>query len=325
MKKFRFFLLSSVAVISFGPLSCQSSNDTVAIEASQSNSDVVASLGVSNYNIADDGAFSIVKDQFSNALRGDFKFDGKKIKLETYRGEKIGIMKELNPSFPEYEIDVRLLDKNGFPFFIQVGGHGPANKDWVSPLGVDLTKSKEEVRVSAQESFALAKKMINSLEKIKFKDEFNPEYEAITGIKSILESSGGSGLAKTNSGTVTHIIEIWKKQAFFPGDIIGDHSGTIFKIFDNFVVYQIWCAANHGTAPGAPNMSLSCSATFGNRQGLSEAPPMCATSFGIFSGQHICNDDTYIQYQRIRDNINPSTTGGTCSDNTFRRYAPSCW
>jgi hypothetical protein len=238
-------------------------------------------------------------------------------------------MKKLNPSFPEYEIDVRLIDENGFPFFIQVGGHGPANQSWAIPLGIDSTKSREGARASAQESFTSAKKMIKSLEKIRFKNDFSPEYEAIVGIKTILEINLGGALSKSSSslasGSVTLIIEIWKKQAFLPGDIWGDHSGTVFKIFDNFVVYQIWSAANHGTAPGGSGMSLSCSGTFPGRQGFSEAPPMCSTAYGFLSGQHVCNDDTYIQYQRIRDNINPNTTSGTCSDNTLRRYAPAYW
>lgn len=325
MKIFKFFLLSGL----FAILACQSS-DVVVANSKDFNSDVIAKIEGSNYDPVKDGVFSATNNQSKSILYGNFKFDKKEIKFEIFRGRKIGIMKELNPSFPEYEIDLRLLDKNDFPFFIQVGGHGPANNEWASLLGIDFAKSRAENKVIAEESFSLAKKMAKSLEKIKFKDDFSPEYEAITAIKGILEANfEKEGLKKSSNSlsikSVNHMIQIWKKTAFFPGNIFGDHSGTVFRIYDNGVNYQIWSAANHGTAPGDPSMSLKCNGWFTDRLGFSEAPPMCATEYGFSSGQHVCNDDTYIQYQRIHDNVNPNTTSGTCSDNTLRRYAPSCW
>lgn len=131
---------------------------------------------------------------------------------------------------------------------------------------------------------------------------------------------------KTNSDSSAcsdkHYIEIWRKSTA----IIAEHSGTVAKVLGyDGNTYQIWSACNHGTCPGGGGMMKKCTRTFLNRCGFCQASPNCSTSFGYKSGQHVCNDDTYIQYYRIKYNVTPSKTSGTCSDSSLRMHAPDCW
>lgn len=281
----------------------------------------------------------------SRSIFGIFKSDGSQISIETRRGrETSNIMRKADKTTPLYEIDVRLLDRCGRPFFVQVGGHDSIEQSWGSSLDTDFDLTDEEKTVDSQKTFTIAKKMVMSLMGSKFKKGLMPEYEAIKGILPLIESALAierfenveseisKNLLASASCTDRHYIAIWKKGAFFPNNQYGDHSGTVFKVISGGCTYMIWSACNHGTCPGTGGMYLKCSTSFPDRCGLSMAPPMCSTPFQWDQsdwwnddGRHVCNDDTYIQYYRIKYNTNPSTTGDTCSDTYLRRYAPSCW
>lgn len=287
-----------------------------------------------------DGFVELSHDSKSQSIFGVFEADGVQIFIETRRGrETSAIMRKADKSTPLYEIDVRLLDQYRRPFFIQVGGHDSIEQDWNSSLEDFL--AEHEKTVGAQKILAVAKKMVVALKSSRFKKELMPEHEAIKGILPLIESAlvverfedAESFIPKLATAcNDQHKIEIWKKGAFFPGNQYGDHSGTVLKTITNGCTYTIWSACNHGTCPGTGGMYLACSTSFPNRCGMSIAPPMCSTplqwdqrDWWNDDGRHVCNDDTYIQYYRIKYNANPDTSGGTCSDTFFRRYAPSCW
>lgn len=276
-----------------------------------------------------------------NTLSGTFSFDGTQIFVETRRGSRTPkAVRDTDPNAPQYEVDIRLLDENGVPFFVQVGGHGPIDSSWVSsfdPLlyGAEIsTEQRNEKEARSQKAFGNATRMIEALRVVKFRRNLVPEYKAILNILPIIESGKmitklEEGNSKSSIGPLVssdkHLIEIWKKGAFFGRNIWADHSGTVAKvIFSGGGVYQIWSACNHGACPGS-DMSFKCASVFYDRVGFCQAPPMCSTQYGFSNGKHVCNDDTYIQYYRIKYNSDISTIGGTCSDSSLRTKAPDCW
>jgi len=272
----------------------------------------------------------ILKD---NSIFGIFEFDGTKIFIETRRGEMISGMKRLmDPTAPLFEIDLRLSDENGFPFFIQFGGHGPIDETWLSESELLLNESTfYDQEISVTKLLENTERMIESLNTISFRLSLLPEYHALMNILPLIKSgitpdksSGESDSSIQTLTTSSQSIEIWKKGAFFNNNVYGDHSGTVAKATYGGSTYQIWSACNHGTCPGS-GMTKKCSKTFSNRPGFCQAPPMCISAYGFFPNQHVCNDDSYIQYWRIKNNANPNTIGGTCADSSLRKNAPDCW
>ncbi len=273
-----------------------------------------------------------------NSLRGIFEVDGRSITIETRRGPLISwIMRMRDFTAPLFEIDVRLLDEDGFPFFVQFGGHGPIDGEWISEAEFFQSEAKiisKQDAITNQQLFANARWAIVSLKSLKFKAEFAPEYDVLVGILPLLETEEKNSTEnfndelRMNSSAVSssdqHYIEIQKKSAFFIGNTFGEHSATLSKAISKSKTYQIWSACNHGSCPGTSGMSKKCSKTFSKRAGFCSSPPMCSTMYGFFSGQHVCNDDSKIQYERIKNNANPSTSEGTCADSSLRINAPNC-
>lgn len=294
-----------------------------------------------DYNDKTDGSLSLSHDSNINLIHGTYEFDKERIFIEIIRGKEISrILRKYDSSLSLYEIDIRLSDQDGFPFFVQVGGHSPVDDEWRFSFKYAEGQKFEEVEKRSKRGLFLTKKMIKAFEKVKMRDDLYFEHKAIKEIKNVIESSltvidakSESGLTSASVYTSSHRIEIWSKRAFLPGNILGDHSGTVAKVLNsNGSTYQVWSACNHGTCPGSSDMSLKCAKNFPNRSGFSQLAPMCTSplqwdqsDWWNDDGRHVCNDDTYIQYYRIKYNSNPDTTGGTCSDTTLRQYAPSCW
>lgn len=287
-----------------------------------------------------------------NSGTSAIKANGTQVIIETRRGKPTSkAMRKSDPTTPLYEIDVRLLDQNRVPFFTQFGGHSPIDSTWDSPFEESYT-TMEGLSPNHDNDISKylggAKKIIESLNGISNSSiiangsRATPEYDAIKNILPLIEeaitvtkieNSDTQSFMQASASKNSHVVEIWKKGAFSPGNILGEHSGTVAKaISSNGYTYQIWSACNHGACPGSKGMRKSCTKTFLNRAGFCQAPPMCSTPYQFDQKdflnddhRHVCNDDTYIQYYRIKYNSAPSTAGGTCSDNSLRRYAPSCF
>ena len=51
----------------------------------------------------------------------------------------------------------------------------------------------------------------------------------------------------------------------------------------------------------------------------------CQTAYGVLSGQHVCNDDSYAQYSNVKNNPFLLQAYATCSDTTLRGTTPTCF
>jgi len=276
-------------------------------------------------------------------LTGTYHSDGDTVTIEVRRGKRTPVtIRKLNPDWPLYEMDARILDSEGDPIYVQVGGHDPIDPTWGPDFDASLS-AREAMEPAARDakaakSYETAYEMLHTLKSAKLKNSLAPEKAALYGVMNILQSamavetlSDEQNQAQLLGCGDTQIIEVWKIGAFFPGNIFGDHSGTLMKTTSSGRTYTIWVAGNHGKAPGQSGMTKSCSASYGGRCGQSFAPPMCSTPLQWETSnpiqddyKHVCNDDSYIQVQRIKTNSSVSTSGGTCKDTSLRNRAPSC-
>jgi len=72
------------------------------------------------------------KDTQKGILRGTYEYEGYTIKFEAIRGEKNPIFSRLTSAdSPEYAVDARFCDMQGFCFANAAGGHAFANSDWI--------------------------------------------------------------------------------------------------------------------------------------------------------------------------------------------------
>lgn len=279
-------------------------------------------------------------------IRGIFEVNGVKLMVETHRGSAIApIVRKMDPSAPTYEIDIRITDETGFPYFTQFGGHGYDDSPWEKDMDFRNEVQSEERATKAVQLYGVAESMISSLEKARFTHDLEPERKALMGVLPLIkeamitEKIEMETTEETGPLPVTFMdrqsIEIWKKPItiYVPSSLSGEHSGTVAKAISAAgCATQIWSACNHGTCPGGTHMTKKCTSTFFNRPGICVASPNCSTplqwnqrDYWNDDYRHVCNDDTYIQYYRIKNNANPSTSSGTCSDTSLRRWAPDCW
>ena len=272
-----------------------------------------------------------------NALLGKFETDdGQEFTVETRRGNLISLpMRLKDPAAPLFEMDVRLLDDNGFAFLVQFGGHGPIDGSWDEESEAPKKIFSQSDIVKRQRLFLSAQKTLKSLRNIQFKQEFFPEQQALDTIASFLETEieavetknfADKLFAKSNTEDTSyaHYIAIWEKGAFFTGNIFGKHSGTIIISIFQEKVYQTWLSCNHGSCPCSSLMKKKCEKIFFDRTDPFHSPPMCETSYGFFPGQHVCNDDSFIQYYEVEKEDDYDTGGGTCADRGLRFNAPDC-
>lgn len=276
-------------------------------------------------------------------LKGIYSAGSEFVTVEVRRGKRTSsIMRSLNPDWPAYEMDVRILDSNDQPIYMQVGGHEPVNPSWSSSF--DATNQARSVMnpeilgEKAEKSYQAAYRMLGDLQRVKFKANLAPEKRALNSAMNVLQTamSVDTSLLEPKASVVRgcsdiQTIEVWKKGAFFPGNIFADHSGTVMKTTSGGKVYTVWVAANHGASPGDSSMTRSCYRDYYSRCAQSFAAPMCSTplqwetkDFYNDDYKHVCNDDSYIQVQRIKTNASVSTSSGTCNDTTARKSAPAC-
>jgi hypothetical protein len=117
----------------------------------------------------------------SKAITADFVTpEGQRVFIETRRGARTPLSVRRNdPEAPAYQIDIRLLDKYGMPFFVQVGGDDPIDSQWTSLFEAASGKDPETKSMKARENFHAAKNMLDSIKDQRFKTKFRPEQEAL--------------------------------------------------------------------------------------------------------------------------------------------------
>jgi hypothetical protein len=302
----------------------------------------------------------VISSSAANRLEGyALTAEGRMVAFETRRGDPTPQeLREVDPSTPPYEIDVRFLDETGFPFLTIYGGHGSIDSTW-DVTDAFPTDRSDDLTLS---TYATARAMIRSIENSTFAAEtssdmggdrsWTPERDILlnvagpalddlsviriieTGTPKV-ETPSRTRMKVGTNATSTDIykwqIEVHKKVASFSFGL-GDHSATLSRsISSKGVTQQTIITSNHGAA--ANLMNVSC--TWTSAATMPKSLPAIGsatdgsyyycnrTPYGFTSGKHVCNDDSYVQAQTIRYKAGPASWV-TCGDSTLRRYAPAC-
>ncbi|MEY4722657.1 MAG: hypothetical protein RLZZ324_170 [Candidatus Parcubacteria bacterium] len=143
----------------------------------------------------------------------------------------------------------------------------------------------------------------------------------------------------------THVVTIWYKPLYWTA-WQGDHSAVLLRIFDkNGTWQQTISTRNHGREASDPIMdhqAAGCPKAFSNRpNAIPEFQTYVSTDTwgdgdagGCYTpydavypttGGHVCNDDTYVEYESIKLNAFTGTWSSTCGDSDLRLTAPGCF
>jgi len=206
--------------------------------------------------------------------------------------------------------------------------------EWAADAALTISSDSKELASRAARDFSAAFGAISALKTAKLEPGFEPEMRQVFNLLSLLrraqEPAGGTHstdeLAALQSKACNHAthIEAYDKSTFF-GILGARHSASIVWDVDPYHHYVwLWTSCNHGTCASDSAMSYLCYHETAFNRCSCPVMLMCSTSYGFFSGTHVCNDDTWIQYYLVKYNASPGTSGGTCSDGSLRTRF-DCW
>ncbi len=237
-----------------------------------------------------------------------FSQDGTTVTVETRRGAAVpDERRAVDPSLPPFEMDIRFLDSDGFPFLIILGGHAPIDPAWDVPSYGD----ESEITVQrAASQYAVAAGLIAAIDGSDFAlspdtADWKPERELLVKVaapaiedasmirhfddvdiarepKPRVRSNSAVDIASTATSTNVYrwTVQVHKKGAFFENNVYGDHSATVTRsLSKSGVVQQTRVTSNHGAA--ANTMSAWCSSASTSTTGrcpttsLSSTPAWC--------------------------------------------------
>jgi hypothetical protein len=270
-----------------------------------------------------------------------FKIDGKisgafrkadhAIYFETLRGQpRNAFYKQVDPTLPDFEIDIRVLDEDGRPIFIQQAGDQLADESWVKDILADAKKPRVDPYKRA-EHYELMKEAFQTLESANVPAALSMEKSVLVASRfSIKESVLKTGIAKASEAMQAekgyapgwNSIELHRKSIMLG---LGEHSATWANV--NGVVYD---NCNHGSC--ASSMGYKCT-TYGGGALYWEGSTSngwrggtCLTSYNWTSwGNHNCHDDSVKQMWGVVYGTQGTDYDGVCDNGAGHKSAPSCW
>ncbi len=281
----------------------------------------------------------------SGGVTATYEYNSSRIMIETRRGPKTPAELRLSdPDAPQFEIDIRLVDEQGFPFFTQYGGHGPIEPTWKH----DYNQSKDPLLKAlanpsdqqARSAFRAAEHALVGLSQTRLNKDLAPEYRALLNVLptvrsmmvverieqiSAQQSDGAEVASPAVTCTYKNKIAIYSQPCCANSVTGAYHSGTIAQnISTSGQTTQAWSACNHGTCPS--KMPLKCSWTSTASRCALSALPVCTSNYSILGScnTHVCNDDSKMQFDGVKGNYCPAPNTPTCTDCSLRKTAPTC-
>jgi len=252
-----------------------------------------------------------------------------------------------------FEGDVMVESEEGYPFLLQIGGDELVDESWrtrldAGPGSFDIEQRKSELSLATRSAEILANVRVGEEHKRLARDLAGHArlslHEWTTDGAPQGDEQPSTVLPDTidKAAAVTYVHQVFIRRgnccwAF------GEHSSTRLKIFNNAggLVADI-STNNHGrnatdasltTAAGCPDSWSGRTNKFPPFQphkhedltvnGISGGGSGgCKTSYGVASGQHVCNDDSLAEYTNVARN--QAMIWATCNDSGLRSVAPRC-
>lgn len=255
-------------------------------------------------------------------LCGSYRSGDMSIHFHTQRGEKLVHGENtVDPDAPEYSVNARILDQTGQPIAVSIGDSDSDPSYWLT----SISRLEHEPIPEDDSSYYLAQEAMAELAHHPSIGDFPEELRVLTrrsytGAPTKDDINDDSQITKSSQWR--YWIRIMKKYASWSGRA-GDHSAVIVNVRrpDGRIFNYVTC--NHGTCADSQSMNYKCQKIVytSRSRPFSVLPCDQYTSYGLQPGRHVCNDDTYMQYNMI---VRGSTSSSTCRDWSLRRRAPSC-
>ena len=248
--------------------------------------------------------------------------------FQTLRGEELVFGENtIDPDAPQYEISVRVVNTNGDPITVAIGGDNNGRTiDWLEPvtgLYSDYinTERSDELKLAAKAADVLSESIVGFDEEIlALKQHINAASLESNTVENQTEEEDLRGSKATS--TWTYLLRIMKKGAWINGSP-ADHSALWVRFTrpDGSVFSYATC--NHGSCADSSLMRLSSQRSFtkSNQLPVVDFLPCDHAGFSYYAspGYHVCNDDTSVQYSSLAYGNNSTAT---CGDSYVRVYAP---
>lgn len=253
-------------------------------------------------------------------LRGSYRSGKNAVHFQTVRGENLVFgVNTIDPDAPAYSVSARILDQDGNPIAISFGGHDDRTSDWFNKVE-GLGDSSPDLNTS----FALAQEGVNALSQAII-DGFDEEIKVLKrrSVTAAPINPSSEGIKTQALTTWRYWIRMFRKDAWFNGNF-ADHSAVIVNETSPSGTIVNYVTCNHGTCADDASMQFLCQNVVypAYQHVVSMLPCDAVSSYGFFSGQHVCNDDTLVQYNLVVYNNNDITT---CTDSSLRLWAPGCF
>jgi hypothetical protein len=265
----------------------------------------------------------------------------------------------------QYEGDVMVLDAQGRPVLVELGGHAAVDAAWQEriervqgPIDPKLRRRELELAGEAATQLAAAGRLDHESQLLiaglassirATLDGFDdgPEVVASAEPSPADGSDAGTGSALGRVGRLgqalgagyVHQVYVRGAACCWPGY---QHSSTRLRIFDAYgVLVSDLKTRNHGRWVDDPSMRTAVGCPRAYRGRANQTPLYvpylatdsfgdgraggCQTAYGVLSGEHVCNDDSFAQYSNVRDNPFLVPSYATCSDTTLRGTTPTCF
>ncbi len=275
----------------------------------------------------------------AEGIVGTYSHKVGQVRIETRRGRStVAVDRRQDPGAPLYEIDVRITDETGYPFFLQFGGHGPIDDSWTKSetvFGLEAPVPSDE---KATANFQAAERALEEIVHLRFVPEWREEHRTLGKVLAAIREGVAMDtmkpideyVAAASTCNYRHKLSVYKGTCCWNGLTGAEHSATrATNVSASGAVTQIWSALNHGRAYSDSTMSFYDSwESAANRcaMGTVSTPAKCATEYSRLGrcGTHVCNDDSITQCDSLKTLSTPVGLTGTCSDCTLRLKAPRC-
>ncbi len=265
-----------------------------------------------------------------NAIVGAFRKGDHAIYFETRAGEKtLDVYRNLDPSLPEQEMDMRVMDENGRTFYIQKGGD-TLPEAWDKELVAEESRPRVDPIVRA-EQFEMLKEATAAMEVADLPVVLKAHKATVVGTKlairdDMLRPAVEKAVKEVGYAPANNSIEVHGKWIIW---LVAEHTATWSQV--NGVTVN---SCNHGNC--ASSMSHWCTTsgaggaryyeTSGSNSGSFANSSNCTTNYNWNStgGGHNCHDDSVRAVWGVKYGAQGASNAGVCNNGASHWYGPGC-
>ncbi|MBL8715821.1 MAG: hypothetical protein JNL79_07480 [Myxococcales bacterium] len=264
------------------------------------------------------------------AIVGAFRKGDRAIYFETRAGEKtLDVYRNLDPSLPEHEMDLRVMDDSGRTFYVQQGGD-TLPEAWEKDIAAEASRPRVDP-IRRADDFGLMKEAAIAMENADLPVAVKAHKVSFAATKlgvrdDMLRPAVEKAVKEVGYAPANNSIELHGKWIIWG---VAEHTATWSNV--NGVIrdncqhgncassMSHWCTATGTGGAQYTESSTSNSGSFANSGN-------CTTNYNWNStgGGHNCHDDSVRAIWGVKYGPQGTSTSGVCNNSASHWYGPSC-